>query len=93
MSQMRQRVVEFDLKVQNELYKIAGVYPEEVSLLTKISQLRFQCVPVYTFVEVEGTENDKMRFLTTLSLNKLEVGQGYGANKKAAKLNAARMAL
>lgn len=44
-------------------------------------------------MEVEGTENDKMRFLTTLSLNKIEIGQGYGANKKAAKLNAARMAL
>jgi len=34
-----------------------------------------------------------MRFLATLSLNKFEVGKGYGANKKAAKMTAGRMAL
>ena len=37
--------------------------------------------------------NEKMRFLTCLSLNKFEVGKGYGANKKVAKMNAARMCL
>lgn len=49
-------------------------------------------MPVFTFTEVE-TENQKMRFLATLSLNKFEVGKGYGANKKAAKMTAGRMAL
>lgn len=34
-----------------------------------------------------------MRFIATLNLNKFEVGKGYGANKKSAKMNAARIAL
>lgn len=34
-----------------------------------------------------------MRFTASLSLNKIEVGKGYGANKKIAKTNASRMAL
>jgi dsRNA-specific ribonuclease len=49
-------------------------------------------VPVFSFIEVE-TENEKMRFIATLSLNKFDVGKGYGANKKSAKMSAARMAL
>jgi len=49
-------------------------------------------VPIFTFTEVE-TDNEKMRFLGTLSLNKFEIGKGYGANKKTAKMSAARMAL
>lgn len=49
-------------------------------------------MPVFSFTEVE-TENEKMRFLATLSLNKFEVGKGYGANKKFAKMSSARMAL
>lgn len=69
-----------------------GSYADEVSLLGQISRKHFQCVPVFSFVEVE-TENDKMRFIATLSLNKFDIGKGYGANKKAAKMTAARMAL
>lgn len=57
-----------------------------------ISRKHFQCVPVFSFTEVE-TDNEKMRFIATLSLNKFEVGKGYGANKKLAKMSAARMAL
>ncbi len=78
--------------MQTELSAVPGTYPDEVSLLGQIGRKHFQCVPVFTFTEIE-TENDKMRFLATLSLNKFEVGKGYGANKKSAKMTAARMAL
>lgn len=76
-----------------ELSQIPGTYPDEVSLLTKISQMTFQCVPIFTYIEIESHTNVKMRFQATLSINKLEVGKGFGANKKAAKTAAAKMAL
>jgi dsRNA-specific ribonuclease len=34
-----------------------------------------------------------MRFIAILNINKFEVGKGYGANKRIAKMTAARMAL
>jgi hypothetical protein len=34
-----------------------------------------------------------MRFIAMLNINKFEVGKGYGANKRVAKMTAARMAL
>jgi len=34
-----------------------------------------------------------MRFIAMLNINKFEVGKGYGANKRIAKMTAARMAL
>ena len=78
--------------MKTSLQEVPGTYPDEVSLLGQISRCHFQCVPVFSFTEVE-TENEKMRFLATLSLNKHDVGKGYGANKKASKMSAARMAL
>ncbi len=78
--------------MKTSLQEVPGTYPDEVSLLGQISRCHFQCVPVFSFTEVE-TENEKMRFLATLSLNKHDVGRGYGANKKASKMSAARMAL
>ena len=50
-------------------------------------------MPVFTFSEAEQCDNPKMRFIATLSVNKFEVGKGYGANKRVAKMTAARMAL
>lgn len=50
-------------------------------------------MPVFTYVELENTDNEKMRFQATLSMNQLEIGRGYGANKKQAKMIAAKMAL
>lgn len=55
--------------------------------------MTFQCVPLFAYIEIENYSNDKMRFQATLLINKLEVGKGYGANKKAAKGLAAKMAL
>ena len=49
-------------------------------------------MPHFDFVEQE-TSNEKMRFLASLSLNKIQVGKGYGANKKQAKMTASRMLL
>ena len=92
MDQFAKRVAELDLAVKTELIAVPGTYPDEVSLLGQISRKHFQCVPVFSFIEVE-TENEKMRFIATLSLNKFDVGKGYGANKKSAKMSAARMAL
>lgn len=48
---------------------------------------------MFTFTEIEENNNPKMRYIATLHLNKYSVGKGYGANKKLAKMTAARMAL
>ena len=82
-----------ELQVSLELSQIPGTYPDEVSLLTKISQMTFQCVPIFAYIEIENHTNAKMRFQATLLINKLEVGKGFGANKKQAKTAAAKMAL
>ena len=93
--QFNARIVELDLQVQTELKQLPGTFPDEVTLLGQISRKHFQCFPCFDYTEVEelGKGNPKMRFTASLSLNKIEVGKGYGANKKIAKTNASRMAL
>ncbi len=93
MTQFHARIADLELSVKTELSSVPGTYPDEVSLLGQISRKHFQCVPVFTFSEVEESENPKMRFIAILNINKFEVGKGYGANKRIAKMTAARMAL
>lgn len=42
-----------DMKTHSGLRDLAGSYPDEVSLLTKIGQQFFQCVPEFDYVEQE----------------------------------------
>ena len=75
---------------------LPGAFPDQVSLLTRVAQIHFQCVPIFTFEERECEplgKNEKMRFIAYLSLNQFEVGKGYGANKRIAKMTASTMAL
>ena len=73
--------------------EIAGVYKDEVTLLSRISQYCYQCIGEFDFVEQEQTDNPRMRFYGTLKFNGFTVGKGYGCNKKQVKQVASRLAL
>ena len=91
--EVREEILKTDLKMSTELSEIAGVYKDEVSLLSRISQHCYQCLPEFDYVEQEQVDNLRMRFYGTLKFNGFIVGKGYGCNKKQVKCVASRFAL
>ena len=73
--------------------EINGIYKDEVTLLSRVSQYCYQCIGEFDFVEQELVDNPRMRFFGTLKFNGFIVGKGYGGNKKQVKQVAARLAL
>lgn len=79
--------------MDTQLREIAGVYKDEVTLLSRVCQYCYQCLAEFDFVEQELVENSRMRFYGTVKFNGYIVGKGYGGNKKQVKCVASRLAL
>jgi hypothetical protein len=91
--EVKLEVAQLDMKLSCHLSSLAGVYPDEVTLLTNLAIKHFQCFLEMDYVEQEQTDNPQMRFYGTLRLNGHIVGKGFGSNKKQVKFVASRLAL
>ena len=80
--EVREEILKTDLQMDTQLREIAGVYKDEVTLLSRVCQYCYQCLAEFDFVEQELVENSRMRFYGTVKFNGYIVGKGYGGNKK-----------
>jgi len=61
---------------------------DEISLLTQIAKMEFQCEPTDLSEELCG--NEDARFKTSIFFSSVKVGCAVGRNKKQSKLNACK---
>jgi ribonuclease III len=77
-----------------DIYKLAhqGADTDYKSLLQEIVQSRTQLTPSYHVIESSGPDHDR-QFTVEVKAGKATLGRGVGKSKKAAEIEAARLAL